>query len=105
VQGRITVGEGNIMLRQVVASLLEKGNKRILLNLRGVGYIDSSGLGELVRTHTTLGRQGGEMKMTNLSPKVQELLETTRLNKVLEIYKDEDSALESFRPAVSGASG
>ena len=103
--GRITVGEGNIKLWQVVASRLERGNKRIQLNLRGVGYIDSSGLAELARTHTTLGRQGGEMKMTGLSPKVQELLETTRLNKVLEIHKDEGSALQSFRPMVSGACG
>jgi anti-sigma B factor antagonist len=73
VQGRITVGEGNIVLREVVTSLLEKGNKKILLNLHGVQYIDSAGVGELVRTHTTVHRQGGQLKLLNLDEKVQEL--------------------------------
>jgi anti-sigma B factor antagonist len=96
VQGRITVGEGNIMLREVVTNLLEKGNKRILLNLRKVGYIDSAGLGELVRTHISLQRQGGKLKMVNLDQKVQDLLKATSLHRVFDVYQDEASAIQSF---------
>jgi anti-sigma B factor antagonist len=98
VQGRITVGEGNIMLREVVTNLLEKGNKRILLNLRKVGYIDSAGLGELVRTHISLQRQGGNLKMVNLDQKVQDLLKATSLHRVFDVYQDEASAIQSFGP-------
>jgi len=98
VQGRITVGEGNIMLREVVTNLLEKGNKRILLNLRKVGYIDSAGLGELVRTHISLQRQGGKLKMVNLDQKVQDLLKATSLHRVFDVYQDEASAIQSFGP-------
>ncbi len=98
VQGRITVGEGNIMLREVVTNLLEKGNKRILLNLRRVGYIDSAGLGELVRTHISLQRQGGKLKMVNLDQKVQDLLKATSLHRVFDVYQDEASAIQSFGP-------
>jgi anti-sigma B factor antagonist len=102
VQGRITVGEGNIMLRDVVTSLLEKGNKRILLNLRGLAYIDSAGIGELVRTHTTLQKQGGQLKMANLNEKVQELLKATSLHKVFDVHEDEASAVQSFGPLATG---
>jgi anti-sigma B factor antagonist len=104
-QGGITVGEASVMLREVVTSLLEQGNKRILLNLHGVEYIDSCGLGELVRTHTTLQRQGGQLKMVNLNPKVQDLLKATSLHKVFDVHKDEDSALQSFGPLAAGAAG
>jgi anti-sigma B factor antagonist len=103
VRGRITVGEGNIMLRQVVAGLLEKGNNRILLNLQAVEYVDSAGLGELVRTHTTLQREGGQLKMVNVSPRVQELLKATSLHKVFDVQKDEVSAVRSFEPLAAGA--
>src|SRR5271156_3284265 len=105
VKGRITVGEGNIMLREVITSLLEKGNKQILLNLHGVAYIDSSGLGELVRTHTTLHRQGGQLKMANLNEKVLELFKATSLHKVFDIYTDEAGALDSFGALAAGANG
>jgi anti-sigma B factor antagonist len=103
VKGRITIGEGNTMLREVVDGLLEKGNNKILLNLGGVAYIDSSGLGELVRTHSTLQRQGGQLKMVNLNQKVQELLRATSLNKVFDVHKDEASAIQSFGPIATGA--
>jgi len=96
VKGRITVGEGNIMLRDVVNSLLLKGNNRILLDLSGVEYIDSSGLGELVKTHTTLKKQGGQLKMVNLNRKVQDLLKATSLNELFDVHKDEASAVHSF---------
>jgi anti-sigma B factor antagonist len=103
VQGGITFGEGSAMLREVVTSLLEKGNKKILLNLGRVQYIDSSGLGELVRTHTTLQRQGGQLKMVNLNQKVQDLLKATGLHKVFDVQKDEASAVQSFGPLATGA--
>jgi anti-sigma B factor antagonist len=103
VRGRITVGEGNIMLREVVAGLVESGSKRILLNLQGVEYVDSGGLGELVRTHTTLQKVGGQLKMVNVNQRVQELLKVTSLHKVFDIYKDEASAVQSFELLATGA--
>ena len=103
VQGVITLGEGNIMLREVVSGLLAKGNKRILLNLRGVEYVDSSGLGELIKTHTTLQRQGGQLKIVNLNQKVQQLFQATSLHKVFDVYKDEESAILSFGQLAKGA--
>jgi len=104
-QDRITVGEGNILLREVVANLLEKRNKRIVLNFRRVGYINSSGLGELVRTQITLQRQGGQLKLENLNEKVLELLKATSLNKVFAVYEDEVSALRPFGRIASRANG
>jgi anti-sigma B factor antagonist len=103
VRGRITVGEGNIMLREVVTGLVENGKKRILLNLQGVEYVDSGGLGELVRTHTTLQKEGGQLKMVNVNQRVQELLKVTSLHKVFDIYKDEASAVQSFELLIVGA--
>lgn len=96
VSGRITVGEGNVMLRETVLGLLDKGNKKLLLNLHNVGYIDSSGMGELVRSYTTVKNQGGQMKLVNLSKRVKDLLQLTRLYSVFEIEPDEASAIESF---------
>jgi len=105
VRGRITVGEGNIMLREVVEGLVEKGNKRILLNLQGVEYVDSAGLGELVRTHTTLKNEGGQLKIVNVNQRVQELLNATSLHKVFDIHTDEASAVHSFELLAAGAGG
>jgi anti-sigma B factor antagonist len=102
VSGRITVGEGNVMLREIVRELVEKGGKRILLNLYEVEYVDSSGLGELVRIHTTLRKAGGQMKLVNLSKRVQDLLQMTSMNAVFDIQKNEASAIRSFDQA-SGA--
>jgi anti-sigma B factor antagonist len=104
-QGRITVGEGNIMLREVITNLLEKGTKKILLNFRRVGYIDSAGLGELVRTHISLQRQNGQLKLVNLDQKVRELLKATSLHKIFDVYEDEASAVQSFGPSATGANG
>lgn len=103
VRGRITVGEGNIMLREVVTGLVENGKKRIVLNLQGVEYVDSGGLGELVRTHTTLQKEGGQLKMANVNPRVQELLKVTSLHKVFDVHKDEASAVQSFELLAAGA--
>jgi anti-sigma B factor antagonist len=99
VSGRITVGEGNVMLREIVRELVEKGGKRVLLNLYEVDYVDSSGLGELVRIHTTLRKAGGQMKLVNLSKKVQDLLQMTSMNAVFDIQKNEASAIRSFDQA------
>lgn len=96
VSGRITLGQGNVMLREIVRDLADKGNKRIVLNLGEVDYIDSSGLGELVKTHTTIRNKGGELKLANLNKRVHELLQMTRLSSVFDIRKDEASALNSF---------
>lgn len=96
ISGRITLGEGNVMLRDIVRDLADKGNKRIVLNLGEVNYIDSSGLGELVKTHTTLSNKGGELKLTNLNKRVSDLLQMTRLSAVFDIQKDEASAIRSF---------
>ena len=104
VRGRITVGEGNIMLREVVTGLVENGHKRILLNLQGVEYVDSGGLGELVRTHTTLQKEGGQLKMANVNQRVQELLKLTSLHKVFDVHKDEASAVQSFELLATGTS-
>jgi anti-sigma B factor antagonist len=96
ITGRITLGEGNVMLREIVRDLMEKGNKKVLLNLGEVQYVDSSGVGELVRTHTTVRNQGGQLKLANLSPRVSDLLKMTKLFAVFDIEKDEAGALKAF---------
>lgn len=96
ISGRITLGEGNVILREIVRDLADKGQKRIVLNLDKVQYIDSSGVGELVKTHTTLRNQGGQLKLASLNKRVSDLLQMTRLSAVFDIQKDEASAIESF---------
>ena len=94
--GRITLGEGSVVLREVVRDLLGKGQKRILLNLGDVSYIDSSGIGELVSAYTTVRNQGGELKLLNLTKKVHDLLQITKLYTVFDIKDDEASAVRAF---------
>lgn len=96
ISGRITLGEGNVMLREIVRDLAAKGQKAIVLNLGEVHYIDSSGLGELVKAHTTIRNQGGQLKLANLNKRVDDLLQMTRLSAVFDIQKDEASAIKSF---------
>ncbi len=96
ISGRITLGEGNVILREIVRDLAEKGRKAIVLNLGEVNYIDSSGLGELVKAHTTMRNQGGHMKLANLNKRIYDLLQMTRLAAVFDIQKDEAGAIESF---------
>jgi anti-sigma B factor antagonist len=96
ISGRITVGEGNVILREIVRDLAGKGAKAIVLNLGEVQYVDSSGVGELVKAHTTIRNQGGQLKLTNLNKRVHDLLELTRLSAVFDIQKDETSAIKSF---------
>jgi anti-sigma B factor antagonist len=95
--GRITLGEGSVQLRDSVRDLLSKGSKHILLNLGDVNYIDSSGIGELVSAYTTVRNQGGELKLLNLTKKVHDLLQITKLYTVFDIKDDEASAIAAFK--------
>jgi len=94
--GRITLGEGSVMLKDTVRELLSKGQKRILLNLGDVNYIDSSGIGELVSAFTTVRNQGGELKLLNLTKKVHDLLQITNLYTVFDVKDEEAAAVKSF---------
>jgi anti-sigma B factor antagonist len=94
--GRITLGEGSITLRETVSGLLAKGQKKILLNLGDVNYIDSSGIGELVSAFTTVRKQGGDLKLLNLTKKVHDLLQITKLYTVFDVKDDETAAVKSF---------
>jgi anti-sigma B factor antagonist len=94
--GRITIGEGSVALRTAIRRLLSEGKKNILLNLGGVSYIDSSGIGELVSSFTTVKKDGGSLKLLNLTQKVQDLLAITKLLTVFDVYENEDEALASF---------
>ena len=101
VSGRITLGEGCTQLRELVRDQLSKGNKNILLNLADVTYIDSSGIGELVSAYTGVSRQGGGLKLLNLTKKVHDLLQITKLYTVFEVHSDEAQAISSFAKAAS----
>ena len=94
--GRITLGEGSVVLRDTVRDLLTKGNTKILLNLGQVNYIDSSGIGELVSAFTTVRNQGGDLKLLNLTKKVHDLLQITKLYTVFDVRDDEAGAVKSF---------
>ncbi len=97
INGKITLGEGNIILRDTIRNLLSRGEKKILLNLGDVTYIDSSGIGELVSSFTTTTNQGGQLKLLNLTKKVQDLLQITKLLTVFEVYGSEADAIQSFK--------
>jgi anti-sigma B factor antagonist len=94
--GRITLGEGSVTLRDAVRDLVAKGDKNILLNLGDVSYIDSSGIGELVSAFTSVKNSGGELKLLNLTKKVHDLLQITKLYTVFDVKDDETSAVGSF---------
>ena len=94
--GRITLGEGSVVLRDTIDGLLGKGQKKILLNLGDVNYIDSSGIGELVSSYTTTRNQGGQLKLLNLTKKIQDLLSITKLLTVFETFDAERAALDSY---------
>jgi anti-sigma B factor antagonist len=97
INGKITLGEGNIILRDTIRNLLARGEKKILLNLGDVTYIDSSGIGELVASFTTTTNQGGQLKLLNLTKKVHDLLQITKLLTVFEVFTNETEALQSFK--------
>jgi anti-sigma B factor antagonist len=94
--GKITIGEGSVALRTAIRRLLEEGKKKILLNLAGVNYIDSSGIGELVSSYTAINKEGGQLKLLNLTQKLQDLLTITKLLTVFDVYENEAEALSSF---------
>ena len=94
--GKMTLGEGDEFLRQAISTLLAAGTKKIVLNLEGVPYIDSAGLGEVVRTHTTVSKQGGSLKLLNLTKRIEDLLAITKLLTVFDTYDSEADAIKSF---------
>jgi len=96
VAGRITLGEGSSALREAMRDLVTKGQKKILLNLGEVSYIDSSGIGELVSGFTTVTNSGGNLKLLNLNKRVKDLLQITKLYTVFEVHEDEAAAIRSF---------
>jgi len=94
--GKITIGDGDLKLRQAVNALLEEGRKSIILNLSSVSYMDSAGIGELVACFKRAVEKGAKIKLVNPSGKVQDLLVLTRLQEIFEIFRDEREALSSF---------
>ena len=94
--GKITIGEGSVALRSAIRRLLEEGKKKVLLNLAGVSYIDSSGIGELVSSYTAINKDGGQLKLLNLTQKTLELLTITKLLTVFDVYESESEALNGF---------
>ena len=94
--GRITLGEGTMVVRNAVRELLKDNDKKIILNLAEVNYIDSSGIGELVSTYTTVTSNGGQLKLLGLTKKIHELLAITKLLTVFEVFDEEQAALGSF---------
>ena len=98
-KGKITLGEGDELLKDKVNSLVNQGHKKIVLNLAEVPYIDSAGLGEVVRTYTTVSRQGGNLKLLNLTKRITDLLSITKLLTVFETFESEGDAVRSFSAA------
>jgi anti-sigma B factor antagonist len=96
ISGRITLGEGNVLLREAILELTRKGIKKIVLRLNGVNHLDSSGVGELVRAHATICKGGGNLKLAEPSKRVRDLLDVTKLAAVFDIHDDEASAISSF---------
>ena len=94
--GRITLGEGSVVLRETVQDLISKSKNKILLNLGDVTYIDSSGIGELVSAFTSVRNKGGQLKLLKLTKKVHDLLQITKLYTVFDIRDDEAAAVQSF---------
>jgi anti-sigma B factor antagonist len=94
--GRISLGDGSALLRKTVRDLLEEGRTKIILNLGDVNYIDSSGIGELVSGFTAVRNRGGELKLLNLTKKVNDLLQITKLFTVFDVFNDESTAMRSF---------
>ena len=100
INGRIALGDDVVQLKQSIGGLIADGRKFVLLNLREVPYIDSSGIGELVSAFTKIRSSGGELKLLNLTPKVRTVLEVTRLYNIFDVREDEAAAIHSFTPAV-----
>ena len=100
-KGKMTLGEGDELLKDKINSLTLQNRRQILLNLEGVPYIDSAGLGELVRTYTTVSRQGGSLKLLSLTKRITDLLAITKLLTVFETYDSEADAVRSFHSSAN----
>ncbi|MBI1873980.1 MAG: STAS domain-containing protein [Acidobacteria bacterium] len=98
-KGKMTLGEGDELLKEKINGLIQGGKKKLVLNLEGVPYVDSAGLGELVRTYTTVSRQGGSLKLLNLTKRIQDLLAITKLLTVFDTFDTEAEAVRSFSSA------
>jgi anti-sigma B factor antagonist len=96
-KGKITLGDGDEALKEKINSLVQQNRRRILLNLADVPYIDSAGLGEVVRTYTTVSRQGGKLKLVNLTKRITDLLSITKLLTVFETFESVPEAVKSFK--------
>jgi anti-sigma B factor antagonist len=96
-KGKMTLGEGDELLKDKINSLLASGKKKLLLNLEAVPYIDSAGLGEVVRTYTTVSRQGGSLKLLNLTKRIEDLLSITKLLTVFDTFDSEAEAVKSYK--------
>ena len=95
-QGRITMGEGDIALREAVSDILETGTRNILIDMANVTFIDSFGIGQLIGCYVTVTDQGGLLKLCDLSPRMSSILQITKLNTVFEVYPSEAEAMDSF---------
>jgi len=96
-EGKITIGSGDVELRQQIEDAVNAGHTNILLNLKAVTHIDSSGIGELVGCYTTIARKGGKMKLLNLTPKINDILHVTQLITVFDVFDNEAEAIGSFK--------
>jgi anti-sigma B factor antagonist len=94
--GKITIGDGDLKLREAVNALLDEGRKSVVLNLKSVSYMDSAGIGELVACYKRAAEKGAKLKLLNPGGKVQDLLILTRLQEIFEIFRDESDAIDSF---------
>ncbi len=96
-QGKMLIGEGDELLREKINQLVENGTERIVLNLAEVPYVDSAGLGEIVRCYTTVSRKNGKLKLLHLTKRIHDLLSITKLLTVFETYDTEEEAVKSFK--------
>ena len=95
-KGKLTIGDGDELLKDKINSLIQQGHKKLVMNLAGVPYVDSAGLGEIVRTYTTASKQGGSLKLLNLTKRIKDLLTITKLLAVFDVFETEQEALKSF---------
>ena len=96
-KGKLTIGEGDELLKETIQKLMDQGHNNLLLNLEDVPYVDSAGLGEIVRTYTTVSRQGGSLKLVNLTKRITDLLAITKLLTVFDTFESEADAVSSFQ--------
>jgi anti-sigma B factor antagonist len=96
VEGKILLGEGDVQLKRKIDELIEGGKTKLVLNLAQVPYMDSGGLGEIVRSYTTVKRAGGELKLLNATKRISDLLTITKLITVFEMHEDEAASVASF---------